>query len=195
MLGNRMPIFGGDKGDHVYDRMIIVRCDNIIPEEKRDKHLLEHLLKEKEYIILQAIKGLKEVISNGYKYDIPDSCKEVNKKYRVENDSFLSFLEECVVDRPKGEPIKDQCTVKVFYETYKEWCKANNNGYCQTKKEMKQMLIDMDKGEIIHTNGGYDYFKDVTISDKARIEYDDVKKDYSADDYTYYSEEPQELDF
>ena len=32
MLGNRMPVFGGDKGDHVYDRMVIIECDNVIPE-------------------------------------------------------------------------------------------------------------------------------------------------------------------
>lgn len=196
MLGNRMPIFGGDKGDHVYDRMIIIECNNIIPEERRDKHLLEHLLEEKEYIILQAIKGLKEVIANGYKYDIPESCKKTNKFYRVENDSFLSFIDECVVERPKNETIKDQCTVKVFYETYKEWCKVNNNGFCNTKREMKKMLEDLGKGEIIHTNGGYDYFKYVTISNRARIEYgDNVHKDFGADDYNYCKEESQELDF
>lgn len=195
MLGNRMPIFGGDKGDHVYDRMIIINCDNIVPEEKRDKHLLEHLMEEKEYIILQAIKGLKEVLSNGYKYDIPDSCKKVNQLYRIENDSFLSFLEECVVDRPKGEPIKDKCTIKVFYDTYKEWCKVNNGGYSQTKREMKKMLEDMGKGEVIHTNGGYDYFKDITLSERAKNEYSETHRDISADDYEYYKEESQEFDF
>lgn len=196
MLGNRMPIFGGDKGDHVYDRMVIIECNNVIPEERRDKHLLEHLLEEKEYIILQAIKGLKEVIANGYKYDIPDSCKRTNKLYRVENDSFLSFMDECVIDRPKGQTIKDQCTVKVFYETYKEWCKVNNSGFSNTKREMKKMLEDLGKGEIIHTNGGYDYFKYVTISDRARIEYgENVHKDYSADDYNFVETEDSEFDF
>ena len=184
MLGNRMPVFGGDKGEHVYDRMIIVECDNVIPKEQRDKHLLEHLLEEKEYIVSLFIKGLKEVIANDYAYDIPQSCEERNKLYRIENDSFLSFMEECVVDRPKGEPIKDKCTTKMFYDTYKEWCKNNNNGYAQTKKEMKQMLIDMGKGEIIHTNGGNNYFRDVTISEEAKIEFSSVCRDYSADDYS-----------
>lgn len=201
MLGNRMPVFGGDKGDHVYDRMIIIECNNVIPEEKRDKHLLEHLLEEKEYIILQGIKGLKEVIANGYKYDIPESCKKVNQLYKVENDSFLSFLEECVVDRPKGEPIKDKCTVKVFYDTYKEWCKVNNGGYAQSKKEMKKMLRDMGKGEIIHTNGGYDYFKDITLSLRAKKEYDVYDKDLFIEDpdYKYVDNginmTPEEFDF
>jgi len=182
MLGNRMPVFGGDKGDHVYDRMIIIECDNVIPEEKRDKQLLEHLLEEKEYIVSLAIKGLMEVINNGYQYDIPEICKQRNQLYRVENDSFLSFYEECLVDRPENEPIKDKCTVKIIYQTYKEWCKANNGGYAQTKKEMKKMLTDMGKGEIIHTNGGYDYFKYITLSLRAKKEYDCNNNDLFIDD-------------
>ena len=28
---NEMPNFGGDKGKWVYDRMIIVKCNNVIP--------------------------------------------------------------------------------------------------------------------------------------------------------------------
>ncbi len=182
MLGNRMPVFGGDKGDHVYNRMIIIECNNVIPEEKRDKFLLEHLLEEKEYIIAQGIKGLQEVIANGYKYDIPEQCMEVNKLYRVENDSFLSFLEECIIDRDKKEPIKDKCTVKVIYNAYKEWCKINNGGYCQSKKEMKKMLNDLGKGDIIHTNGGFDYFKDITLSIGAKMDYCEEYKNYTADD-------------
>ncbi len=182
MLGNRMPVFGGDKGDHVYDRMVIIECDNVIPEEKRDKQLLEHLLEEKEYIVSLAIGGLMEVINNGYQYDIPEICKQRNQLYRVENDSFLSFYEECLVDRPENEPIKDKCTVKIIYQTYKEWCKANNGGYAQTKKEMKKMLTDMGKGEIIHTNGGYDYFKYITLSLRAKKEYDCNNNDLFIDD-------------
>ncbi len=182
MLGNRMPVFGGDKGDHVYDRMVIIECDNVIPEEKRDKQLLEHLLEEKEYIVSLAIGGLMEVINNGYQYDIPEICKQRNQLYRVENDSFLSFYEECLVDRPENEPIKDKCTVKIIYQTYKEWCKANNGGYAQTKKEMKKMLTDMGKGEIIHTNGGYDYFKYITLSLRAKKEYGCNNNDLFIDD-------------
>ncbi len=182
MLGNRMPVFGGDKGDHVYDRMIIIECDNVIPEEKRDKKLLEHLLEEKEYIILQAIQGLKEVIANDYKYDIPESCKQRNQLYRIENDSFLSFYEECIADRPANKPIKDNCTIKAIYEVYREWCKVNNGGYSQTKREMKKMLVDMGKGEELHTNGGYDYFKYITLKPEAIKEYGDPNKAYNLDE-------------
>lgn len=35
---NRLPKFGGDDGDWVYDRIMVVKCPNVIPKEKQDKH-------------------------------------------------------------------------------------------------------------------------------------------------------------
>ena len=43
-------------GKHVYDRFLIVSCDNVIPPEERDPELLEKLLAEKEIIVSVAIK-------------------------------------------------------------------------------------------------------------------------------------------
>ena len=89
----------------------------------------------------------------------------------------------------------------MFYDTYKEWCKVNNGGYAQSKKEMKKMLRDMGKGEIIHTNGGYDYFKDITLSLRAKKEYDVYDKDLFIEDpdYKYVDNginmTPEEFDF
>ena len=129
--------FGGDKGSWVYNRIIIIRCDNVIPEEKQDKHLVEHLLEEKEYIVSLAIKGLKQVINNGYKYNIPSSCKLLNEDYQVENHSFLAFMKECIVDRP-SKRIDDNCTTARLYRVYEAWCKENNNGYKETKREVNK---------------------------------------------------------
>ena len=35
---NRLPKFGGDDGDWVYDRIMVVKCPNVIPKEEQDKH-------------------------------------------------------------------------------------------------------------------------------------------------------------
>lgn len=34
-LANQLPLFGGDKGQHVYDRWIVIHCTNSIPPENR----------------------------------------------------------------------------------------------------------------------------------------------------------------
>ena len=38
---NRLPKFGGDGGQWVYNRIMVVRCPNVIPKEQQDKRLLD----------------------------------------------------------------------------------------------------------------------------------------------------------
>ena len=48
------------QGDWVYNRIVVVECPNVIPDDKQDKHLVEHLLEEKDYIVSLAINELLE---------------------------------------------------------------------------------------------------------------------------------------
>lgn len=170
--------FGGDRGSWVYDRIIIVRCDNVIPEEKQDKNLVEHLLEEKEYIVSLAIKGLKQVIDNDYKYNIPDSCKLLKENYQTENHSFLAFYDECIVDRKPYGNIDDHCTTARLYKIYEAWCKDNNNGYKESKKEVKKILDEKGKGAVKKTNGGYIYYEAITLSQETKKDYESIYYDY-----------------
>lgn len=163
----------GDKGEWVYDRIIVIECNNVIPVNKRDKDLVSHLLEEKEYIVSLAIKGLKQVIANDYKYNIPKICKKLRKNYKIANNSFLSFYKECVIDRP-SDKIEDNCTVKIFYDIYREWCKDNNNGYAEGKQEIHKLLVDMGKGEKKKTNGGYYFYKKITLNRETKTTYEKI---------------------
>ena len=176
--------FGGDRGSWVYNRIIIVRCDNVIPENRQDKQLVEHLLEEKEYIVSLAMRYLKQVINNGYKYNIPVSCKLLNTDYQTENHSFLLFMKECVIDREIYGRITDDCTTAKFYKVYEAWCIDNNNGYKESKKEVNKILNELGKGEIKKTNGGYTYYKAITLTEEAKQDYESIyynlgiKKDF-----------------
>lgn len=170
--------FGGDRGSWVYNRIIIVRCDNVIPENRQDKQLVEHLLEEKEYIVSLAIKGLKQVINNGFKYNIPDSCKGLNTDYRTENHSFLAFYKECIVPRPNLKRIEDHCTTARLYKVYEAWCNDNNNGHKESNQEVKKILKEMGKGETKKTNGGYTYYKAITLSKEAKQDYESAYYGY-----------------
>lgn len=166
--------FGGDRGSWVYKRIIIVRCDNVIPENRQDKQLVKHLLEEKEYIVSLAIRCLRQVIKNGYRYSIPASCKSLNEDYKVDNHSFLSFYKECVIERPNKGKIEDHCTTARLYKVYEAWCIDNNNGYKETNQEVKKILKKLGKGETKKTNGGYDYYKAITLSNEAKRDYESV---------------------
>ena len=60
---NREPKFNGDKGDHVYRRMMIVRCDNVIPVEKQDKKLIDKI-NSGEMITDEDVKYQNELVAN-----------------------------------------------------------------------------------------------------------------------------------
>lgn len=168
---NEIPTWDGDKNSGVYDRMNIIKCDNVIPEEARDAKLVEHLLEEKEYIVSLAVNELKNVITNGYRYNIPEICYKWKEKFKVKNNPVLQFIDECITERTELI-IKDNYTTTIIYRIYREWFKQNGiKGKCQSKGEVYEWFKKTGKGERIKRNHGYWYFEKLTLNDEAKKEY------------------------
>ena len=183
--GNQMPKFSGDKGDHVYNRMIIIESKKSTPIEKQDVKLVEHLLLEKDYIISLSIKALQRVLNNGYKYDIPQICQNLTKQYKIENDSFLKFYDECLIERDPNLKIKDLCTTGRIFKVYQLYCRDNNNGYYNKKSEVKEMLKKLGKDEIVPGLDNNRYYKYLTLRPETIKEYEEIfeGKNYSIEEY------------
>lgn len=139
---NKLPKFGGDRGGWVYNRIIVLRCDNVIPPEKQDKRLLDKMYAEREAIVYTAVMGAKEVLENGLRFDIPQDCIAEGEQYKKENSPVASFYEECCEMR-KSDSFDDNCTTKKMYEVFKAWCMDNNSGYALTNQAFKKELSEM----------------------------------------------------
>ena len=133
---NQMPMFGGDKGDHVYNRMIPVPCHNVIPPEKQDRYLLEKMKEEYPGIVNLALIGLRQVIENGYAYDVPKQSQAALETYKVRNSSARSFYMACCVLRANITGGTDSATVSKVYAIYKEYCK-DNGLFIENKKDFE----------------------------------------------------------
>jgi P4 family phage/plasmid primase-like protien len=164
---NELPKFGGDRGDWVYNRIMVCECNN--PVLKMDKHLQDKMFTEREYIVTLAIKELQKVIDNDYEFIIPDCMKQATEQYKVDNDSFLQFLDECTTPRLNGK-IYDDCDKKRFYEVYKAWCDDYNKGYFETKKQVKEKLSAKKLDETVKVNGTH-YYKHFTLTLETKTEY------------------------
>lgn len=117
---NDLPAFSGDKGTHVYERFIILSCDNVISPEQRDPELLEKLKEEVDILVSVAVKFLIKAIKNDYTFTESERTIKNRKKYELENDSLSLFIEKyCIV----GE---GRTTTKEFKQQYRQWCKENN---------------------------------------------------------------------
>lgn len=168
---NRLPKFSGDNGKWVYDRIIVIRCNNVIPKSEQDKYLLDKMYAERESIVRLTINELQLAIDNGYEFVITDEIKKESELYRQTNSTIASFINECCTKR---ETYNDNCTCKKMYDVYVEYCKDNNNGYAKTQKEFKQELIELSNSNektIIKRTSQNNFYVPYTITLDTYIAY------------------------
>lgn len=179
---NRLPKFGGDDGQWVYNRIMQVECINVIPLERQDKQLLDKLYEERSGIVHKAVLALKQVIANGYCFSEPESVADARKAYMEENNTVIAFFQECMVERP-GMKIKDGCTTGKVYDVYKAWCADNNHGYSKTAKEFRMELatyLNTLHTDLITRRGtGGNFYRKYTLSEESKETY---RRAYGYDD-------------
>lgn len=170
---NRLPKFGGDDGKWVYDRIMVVRCPNVIPKDKQDKTLLDKMYAERDGIVFKAIKALQQVIANGYRFSEPESLSLAREKYMSENNTVVSFFDECMCEWPDGK-INKHCTTGRIYKVYQGWCRENNNGFAKTAKEFRETIasyLGADYAKITTRQNGNSYYKDYSLTSEAKEQF------------------------
>ena len=175
---NELPCFGGDNGPWVYERIVPVRCSNVIPEEQRDALLVEKMYAERAGIVYQAIQAVRRVVQNGYRYDIPSSVVQDRQQYAVENNSVLSFFDACMRRTLPSEAVDKFCTTGSIYRVYQAWCRSNvRNGYAKTQTEFRKVLaahLNLSKDDLVKQQKGQSYFNGVTLKREAKVEFAEV---------------------
>jgi P4 family phage/plasmid primase-like protien len=173
---NRLPKFGGDDGKWVYDRIMVVKCQNVIPKDEQDKQLLDKMYAERDGIVYKAVKALQTVIANGYRFSEPKSVTDARVQYQMENNTVISFFEDCMCEREGGK-ITDACTTGKIYKIYKAWCQDNNNGFAKTYKEFRTKLAEhlgaAFEDMIVKRNSGT-FYKAYTLTAECKKEYSGV---------------------
>jgi putative DNA primase/helicase len=170
---NRLPKFGGDDGQWVYNRIMVVNCVNIIPLEKQDKRLLDKMYAERDGIIYKAVTALQKVVANGYRFSEPASITAARQDYRSTNSSVISFYEECMCPWENGK-INKHCTTGRIYKVYQAYCRENNNGYSKNAKEFRTELADYlgtTFPEMRTRLNGNTYYRNLTLTYEAKEQY------------------------
>lgn len=166
---NKLPRFGGDTGKWVYDRIMPVYCNNVIPKEEQDPLLFEKMLKEKNTIILFALQELEKVISNNYHFVEPKSMQEERLKYEIENNTFLSFIHECCYIKDDIMPSM-RLKRSTFKEAYDKYIKLNNNGRGKVTSADMNLLLETEYGEKYIKSNGIWYMSRINLLPEAKQE-------------------------
>lgn len=184
---NRLPFFRGDRGEHVYSRFLIVRCGNVIPEDKRDPHLIDKMMEEKEAIVSLAISYFKKTLGQ-YKFTEGESMESERHMYELQNNSLLTFVSECCILRPEPSGPYKKLSIRrsEFNSLYSKWCRQN-----MVKPERERDIgIQLEKHfgiTAVKTNGIYEYPLDVMEEVKADLTCDDVLGSGQTGRGKYYS--------
>ena len=123
-VGNQMPLFGGDKGDHVYDRILPLQCNNTIPAERQIKDICDRMFTERGGFVLRALEAARAAVLNNYTYTIPNDSEPALEKYKTDNSELRQFIDEWTLPHD-GEYPKNQTAACVF-RGYKRWCEIAN---------------------------------------------------------------------
>lgn len=117
---NEMPRNYGDRSDGFFRRLIIIRFDKPIPPDVRDPDLREKLAVERDGILMWALVGLRRLMASGYRFGETQRTADELKKYKVESNSALSFIEESCLF---GEEM--ECMREDLFQAYREYCHKN----------------------------------------------------------------------
>lgn len=140
MVGcNGLPSFTDDKGEHVFERLLLIMVTNVIPEEKRDSMLLDKLKPEVPAIINWLLEGLHRLIENDFKFSRSEASETAVQTYREQLDSVYRFIQEYRTDNGERYVItrdrSDQVTKASFYDAYQKWCTSDDVDLTPVKKK------------------------------------------------------------
>ncbi len=114
---NNIPKNYGDRSEGFYRRLTIIRFNHTVPEEKRDKNLVEKFRAEADGIFRFALEGLIRLLHQGFSFSETEVNKLELQRYREESDSVLSFVKEyCECDD------KFRIGSTELFNAYKTYC-------------------------------------------------------------------------
>lgn len=114
---NSIPKNYGDKSEGFYRRLIIVRFNHTVPEDKRDPNLLEKFREEADGIFLFALEGLRRLIEHQFRFSETQTNAQELQKYREDSNSVLAFVRDCCEVKMDAEVGRTE-----FFERYKGYC-------------------------------------------------------------------------
>jgi P4 family phage/plasmid primase-like protien len=117
---NELPRFGGDKGEHVYNRIIIVKCENVVPKDVLDPHFPAKLFSEREGIIYKCVTAFRETVFNNYRFSVTQSAIDELTAYKRENSYPVEFWQTYMEPLKPGDAPHD--TSERVYSNFRYWC-------------------------------------------------------------------------
>lgn len=151
--GNHKPnIRGSDMG--IWRRIRLLPFTVTIPDEKKDRRLVEKLESELPGILNWALEGCTRWQSEGL--TTPRCVKLATDQYRAEEDVLGQFLEECTREDRDGRVLMSS-----MYQAYQSWTEREGVRYPLTARIFNRKLEE--RGLQHYKSNGGKFWKGITI--------------------------------
>ena len=179
---NQMPPCPPDTEPEVFNRMCIMKTIGIAYDKdakpspdavEKDPNLLWKLLADdvKQYIVYQAIQGLRDFIKDNWSYHIPTKNQKHLEEYRESVDSVKAFVKSCCVKVSDCSGKIDRFSACTFYKVYCNWCgEAGFGKYMLGKSDFHNSLYNLGYG-LTTEYCGNDSFNLLTLNQTIRKKY------------------------
>ena len=129
---NNLPSIN-DPSSGVFERLLMIHFDNVIPEENRDPNLEQKIKEEIEGVLAWAIQGAKMLYEmNGRWPDVKSSIEAI-EKYKLDENPIYDFIEE------SGRVLKSN-NGRVSIERFTEMFNEYHSGRLWTKRAVRARL-------------------------------------------------------
>ena len=130
---NEIPLNLDDKSDAFYRRILILRMDHKADREKLDPDLREKMKAEWQYILFQALTGLRRLYEQQH-FTQSSRCREAIRDLRRKADNVQAFVDECV-RTAEGSRVKRSD----LFEAYEVYCRENKRQSCGKGRFFERM--------------------------------------------------------
>lgn len=135
---NHKPIIRDDTNS-IWDRMVGIPMDYRFPENERRplEIVIAEFMQEASGILNWALEGLKQLMINGWQFDLGSRQVAFIEQYRKDSDMFGAFISENLIVDPNDK----QCFegTDLIYQAYSIHAKDNNE-YPMTSTRFTQKL-------------------------------------------------------
>lgn len=113
--------------------------------------------------------ALQRLIKNNYHFVEPKSMENARSRYETENNTLLTFIEECCIIKPDIIP-SARTKRSVFRNAYDVWIKKNNNGRGKLNSKDMNILLENNFGEKYVKSNGTIYMSVLVLTPEAKEE-------------------------
>ncbi len=139
----------------MYERFLILSCENVIAVENRDSNLREKLRQERDISASVAVQFLRQAIARGHEFTESERTKKNRAEYQYKNNSLEVFLKECCTIG------QGRTNTSYFRQRYMSWCRDNN---FQPEKTNNIKSILTTKYNVV-LNKSYNEYYELKIND------------------------------